>query len=352
MPFISKDNLEKLARELFIARGASLEEASTVAESLVLSNLKGHDSHGVMRIPFYLQRVKEGIIFAGKSLVVKNESTSTLTCDGEWGFGQVLCRELSDRLVEKAKETGVACGTIQNAAHSGRLGEYAERVSDQGMITIISVNNNGAGQRIAPVGGKRARLGTNPICIGMPGGESGPFILDIGTSVTAEGKVRVKKIAGEQCPEGWIIDGEGNSTTDPEKLYGDPPGTILPLGGNQAYKGFGLSFMIEMLCGALSGGLCAFENSPPPIGNCVFMIVISPEKLAGNQHLQQQVSILENYVRNTPLVDGVDQILLPGDPEKNTMKQRLETGIPIDDGNWSALCELAGELDVPVPQVD
>jgi LDH2 family malate/lactate/ureidoglycolate dehydrogenase len=351
MPLILKENLEQFATQLFQARGASEEEAFTVAESLVLSNLKGHDSHGVMRIPFYLQRVKEEIIFAGKSLVVENESSSALACDGGWGFGQVLCQNLCDRLIEKAQETGIACGTIRQAAHSGRLGEYAERAAEQNMVSIVSVNNNGSGQRVSPVGGKRPRLGTNPICLGMPGGESGPFILDIGTSVTAEGKVRVKKIAGEEVPEGWILDSDGNPTTDPDDLYADPPGTILPLGGNQAYKGFGLSFMIEMLCGALSGGLCAFENSPPPTGNSVFMVVISPGKLAGMQHLQEQVSILEEYVRKTPCMDGVEEILLPGDPERNTMKQRIEAGIPIDAGNWSALCELAGELDVPVPEI-
>src|SRR3569832_2672014 len=137
----------------------------------------------------------------------------------------------------------------------------------QKMAAIVCANTHGAAPRVAPVGGKRPRLGTNPLCIGMPGGKEGPFVMDFGTSATAEGKVRVKKIAGQPVPLGWILDPDGKPTTDPNQLYGDPPGTILPMGGDQAYKGFGLAFMIELLAGGLSGGPCAFPNPPAPVGN-------------------------------------------------------------------------------------
>ncbi|HAH48238.1 MAG TPA: dehydrogenase, partial [Planctomycetaceae bacterium] len=181
---------------------------------------------------------------------------------------------------------------------------------------IICANTHGSAPRVAPVGGKRPRLGTNPICIGMPGGAEGPFVLDFGTSATAEGKVRIKKIAGEQVPPGLILDPDGNPTTDPNMLYGNPPGTILPMGGDQAYKGFGLSFMVEMLCGALSGGQCAFPDPPPPQGNCVFVVVIDPGHLGGQNHLLNEITNLEKYVRSVPLKEGISEIFLPGDPEK------------------------------------
>jgi uncharacterized oxidoreductase len=185
----------------------------------------------------------------------------------------------------------------------------------------------------------------------MPGGKDGPFILDFGTSATAEGKVRVKRIAGQSVPSGWILDADGNPTTDPNTLYGNPPGTILPMGGDQAYKGFGLAFMIEMLAGGLSGGNCSHPGAPPPVGNDVLFLVLAPEQFAGGQRLQEQVAVLEPFVRSTPRRAGVEKITLPGDPERELLARRLAQGIPLDDGNWAELVKLAGSLDVAVPAV-
>ncbi len=351
MPILSRDALLDFSTLLLASGGATNEEAQIVARSLVEANLRGHDSHGVMRIPFYVKEVQNGRLKAGAKLSVITEMPSALVCDGGWGFGQVLSRDLTERLMDKASETGIACGTLKQSAHIGRLGEYAEMACDRQMTAIICANTHGSGQRVAPVGGKRPRLGTNPLCIGFPGGKEGPFLLDFGTSATAEGKVRIKRIAGQPVPAGWILDPDGNPTTDPNQLYGDPPGTILPMGGDQAYKGFGLSFMIEMLCGALSGGLCAFPDPPPPMGNCALFIIMDPAQLGGCDHLNRQVAGLEDYVRSVPLKDGVDSIMLPGDPERRAMKQRLEDGIPLDQGNWSALLDLAHSLDVEPPKV-
>ncbi len=349
MPILSKEALLEFATTLMAAGGANPEEAKIVSRSLVGANLRGHDSHGVMRIPFYLQAVEDRRVFSGAELTIEKETPSALVCNGNWGFGQVVSRDLTERLINIASETGIACGTLRQSAHIGRLGEYAEMAAEEKMTAIICANTHGSGQRVAPVGGKRGRLGTNPLCIGFPGGKDGPFVLDFGTSATAEGKVRVKRIAEEAVPEGWILDADGKPTTDPNKLYADPPGSILPMGGNQAYKGFGLSFMIEMLCGALSGGVCAFPDPPPPLGNCAFFVVIAPEQLAGMDHLTGQVSQLEEYVRSVPLKDGADEITLPGDPERRVMNQRTQEGIPIDEGNWNALLKLAKKLNVPPP---
>lgn len=349
MPRVSKEALQRFATELFVAGGAGPEESEIVADSLVQANLRGHDSHGVMRIAYYIGRMKAGKLAPGAQLTVEKETPAALVCDGNWGFGQPLSRQMIDRLTDKARTNGIALGTLRRASHIGRVGEYAERAAAQNMIAIICVNNQGAAQRVAPVGGIRPRLGTNPICIGMPGASEGPFVLDFGTSATAEGKVRVKKIAGEEIPLGWVLDPDGDPTTDPNQLYGDPPGTILPMGGDQAYKGFGLAFMIEMLAGGLSGGLCAEPHNPPAIGNCVMFIVIAPETLAGIGHLEAEVTKLEQYVRSVPLKDGVDRVTLPGDPERVTLKQRTAEGIPFDKGNWQALLDLAQELGVEPP---
>ena len=349
MPVVQKEDLLSFAVDLLHAGGATPEEARIVADSLVQANLRGHDSHGVMRIPFYLQNVKAGTLQPGAALRIERETPSALVCDGGWGFGQVLGRDLTRRLIAKASQTGIACGTLRQSAHIGRLGEYAEIAAESQMASIIVANTHGAAQRVAPVGGKRPRLGTNPLCMGMPGGHQGPFILDFGTSATAEGKVRVKKIAGQPVPMGWILDPEGRPTTDPNALYGDPPGSILPMGGEQAYKGFGLAYMIEMLCGGLSGGPCAHPNPPPPVGNEAVFIVIDPGQLAGVEHLLCQATQLEDYVRDVPRIDGAPDITLPGDPERRTLQQRSAEGIPLDDGNWSALLKLAGELEIAPP---
>lgn len=351
LPVLNESELTKFAAALFSSAGVTLTDADLVASSLVQSNLRGHDSHGVMRVPFYIGKVMDGTLNPHARLLVEKESASSLVCDGGWGFGQVLSQDLIRRLIAKCQSSAIACGTLRRACHIGRLGEYAEMAAASGLTAIVIANNHGAAQRVAPVGGKRPRLGTNPICIGVPGGADGPFIFDIGTSATAEGKVRVKKIAGQSVPFGWILDPEGKPTTDPNQLYGDPPGTILPLGGDQAYKGFGLAFMIEILAGGLSGGQCAFPSPPPPLGNCALFWVMNPEFFGGSTHLQQEAKQLEKFVREVPRIDGVTEVTLPGDPERRTLCQRRSNGIPLDDGNWKALVDLASKLNVAVPKV-
>ncbi len=352
MPVITASALTEWARTLLAAGGATAEEARTVASSLVQANLRGHDSHGVMRIPFYLDRLRRGVLRSGAKLQVLQETPAVLVCDGGWGFGQVLARDLMVRLIDKAAEVGVGCGTLRRSAHIGRLGEYAEMAAERKMVSLVCANTHGAAQRVAPIGGIRPRLGTNPLCIGVPGGHDGPFILDFGTSATAEGKVRVKRIAGEPVPPGWLLDAQGRPTTDPNTLYGDPPGTILPMGGTQGYKGFGLAFMIEMLAGALSGGACAHPDPPEPIGNCAFFLVLNPHRFAGWDHLRDEVAQLEEYVRSVPRAEGVERIVLPGDPERTACEQRRAGGIPLDEGNWNALCKLSEELGVSIPATE
>ncbi len=352
MPRFRAETLQRLAEELLTAGGVPRQNAQRVAASLVRANLCGYESHGVMRIPYYVEAIEAGRINPAARLEVVRETEAVLVADGGWGLGQVLCHELADRLAEKAKRVGVACGTLRRCGHIGRLGEYAEVQAERRLACILCVNNHGAAQRVAPVGGKRPRLGTNPLCIGVPGGREGPFILDFSTSVTAEGKVRVKRIAGESVPPGWLLDSEGRPTTDPNQLYADPPGSILPMGGAQAYKGFGLALMIEMLAGGLSGGRTAHPDPPPPLGNCVFFLVLDPEQFAGFEHLEKEVQQLETYVRTVPRIDGVEEIVLPGDPERRTARQRSQAGIELDEGNWRALVQLAERLGVELPTAE
>ncbi|HEY4310366.1 MAG TPA: Ldh family oxidoreductase [Pirellulales bacterium] len=348
MPNIATEKLTDFAAALLAAGGLGRDEAGLVARSLVGANLRGHDSHGVMRVPYYLDQVAKGELKPGAAMTVTREDAAYLMADGHWGFGQVLARELTDRLIAKARDGGVCIGTLIHSGHIGRLGEYCEQAAAAGMVSLVMVNTHGAARRVAPVGGTAPRLGTNPLAFGVPH-DGGPLVLDFGTSATAEGKVRVKKIAGQTCPDGWLLDSNGQPTNDPNTLYGEPPGTIRPMGGDQAYKGFGLALVIEVLAGALSGGVTIREKPANQLGNCVFIMVMSPDRLCGDDFFALEVGGLVEFVRSCPRVADVDEIQLPGDPERRMFAARTASGIPFDDGNWQALAKLAERLGVPCP---
>lgn len=348
MPTIPAAALTEFAFDLLSAGGVGREEARWVAESLVGANLRGHDSHGVMRIPYYLDTVAKREVVPGAEFQVLKDEPTLVVADGGWGFGQTQARRLMDRLIAKAKAAGTGVGTLIHCGHIGRLGEYCEQAAAAGLVSMIMVNTHGAARRVAPVGGKAPRLGTNPLAVGAPNGAA-PLVLDFGTSATAEGKVRVKKIAGQLCPDGWLLDSEGRPTNDPNTLYANPPGTILPMGGSQAYKGFGLGLMIEIFAGALSGGVTIREKPINQNGNCVFMLALDPEHLGGGGHFAAEVTQLVAFMRSCPRVAGVDEIQLPGDPERRVLAERSASGVPLDEGNWRQLAELAGKLGVKAP---
>ncbi|MFP6620398.1 MAG: Ldh family oxidoreductase [Pirellulaceae bacterium] len=348
MPHFTPEDLEHFSVSLLAAGGASAHESQVVGASLIDANIKGYDSHGLMRIPFYLDMLKSGDIVSGAELATINETSTMLAADANWGFGRVQCGALTEKLLDKAEQSGVAIGTLRHSSHIGRLGEYCEIAASRELVSIMMVNTHGAARRVAPPGGRAPRLGTNPIAMGVPSGDA-PLVLDFSTSVTAEGKVRMKSIAGETCPEGWLLDSDGNPTTDPNDLYTDPPGSILPMGGPQAYKGFGLSLMIDLFSGALSGGLCARETPITPKGNCVFMMAVNPAFLGGTEAFEREVTQLVDFVRNTPTAPGTAEILLPGDPERQTVARNQRDGLSVDDENWGKLWQLAETLGVEPP---
>jgi hydroxycarboxylate dehydrogenase B len=348
MPTFKPTVLELYATQLLQAGGTSAEEAKIVAASLVDANLKGYDSHGVMRVPYYVQAIKDGEVVPGAELTILDEGPSKVVADGNWGLGQVQAMRLIELLSAKARATGLGLGTMMHSGHIGRLGEYCEKTAARRLVSMLMVNSHGGAVRVAPPGGKAPRLSTNPLAIGVPLDDA-PLVLDFSTSATAEGKVRVKKIAGQPCPEGWLIDNEGRATCDPNTLYGNPPGAILPMGGAQAYKGFGLGLMIEILTGALSGGNCAKTVPYPKKGNCVFILLIDPARFGGADHFQSEVRQLADYVRSCPRVEGCEEIILPGDPERRLAERRMKEGIFLDDENWNALVKLGQTFGVTAP---
>lgn len=348
MPTFADDALTAFVTRLFTASGVPEADASIVATSLVGANLRGHDSHGVMRVPQYLDFLAEGHYRKGVDLKIEHETEAVVVADGQWGLGQVQAHRLLDLILPKAEALGLAAGAARDCGHIGRLGEYAERAAESGLILLATVNNNGSGARVAPPGGLEPRLGTNPLCAGVPTDDE-PIVLDFGTSVVAEGKVRVYHINNRPVPEGWLLDPSGRPTTDPSVIYGKPPGSILPMGGAQAYKGFGLSLVLDMLAGGLTGGRSSYAGAPPARGNNVVFLALDPARFAGRSSQVAESSKLADYVRSTPRAEGVDAVLLPGDPERLTLARRKAEGIPLEDAHWSKLAEVARRLGVAEP---
>ena len=190
MPTIRPLDLTTFAKSLLRAGGASEEEATITARSLVDANLKGYDSHGVMRLPYYVQAIKDGEVASGAELTILDEGPSRVVADANWGFGQVQAARLIKKLAAKAHSEGQAIGTMTHCGHIGRLGEYCEMTAAEGLVSMFMVNSHGAAVRVAPPGGKAPRLSTNPLAIGAPNGDE-PLVLDFSTSACAEGKVRV-----------------------------------------------------------------------------------------------------------------------------------------------------------------
>jgi len=349
MPTIPADQLRDITAAIFVGLGASEREAEVVSNHLVDANLMGHDSHGVFRIMQYTGFLRDGSIVPGAPIEVLNETPSSAVVDGKWGFGQIIARRATELAIEKARNCAVACVTARNCNHVGRVGEYPSLVAAQNMIGIASVNNHGAGLVMSVHGGTGRRLSPNPLSIAVPTGTGRPLVLDATSSVVALGKVHVKRSRGEQLPEGWIADKNGNPSTDPEDCYSG--GAVLPLGGSVGHKGFGMALLLDVLCGALSGAGCS-RGGDARIGNGLILIAIDIAKFVDYASFQKEVDALVDHVKSSPLAPGFDEILVPGEPEQRVVEQRLREGIYIGDAAWQEICAIGESVGVSMPRVD
>lgn len=341
MPTFSADHLTEVLEKIYRAKGSSPEEAAIVTRHQVMANLVGHDSHGVIQTARYVQAIDKGHIVPGAKYDIERESPTSAVINGNWGFGFSVTERAMRETIDKAKESGVAMATVRQQSHVGRLGGYATMAAEEGMIAMIMADSGLGPKSVAPFGGRTSRLGTNPICFAAPSGQSGPVLLDMATSAVAVGKIHIARSKGVQIPTGWILDKDGHATTDPNDYYDG--GTVLPLGGDQAHKGYGLSFIVEMFCGLLTG--LGFGLDPLGRHNDgIFMAVFDIARLHDEASFAHSVSDFIAYLKETPLAEGFDEILYPGEFEYRTGTKRRAEGIEIDDATWKSLTDLLAEL--------
>jgi hydroxycarboxylate dehydrogenase B len=334
--------LEDLCRRVFEAHHVPAPVAAVVARSLVLGNLKGHDSHGVIRVIDYVDWLARGWIEPAGELEVIRDDGPILVTDGHFGFGQYVGRQATELAIERTRSLGICVLTLRRSGHLGRLGEFAEMAAEAGQVHFSFTNTHGAGVLVAPHGGCERRLSANPLAAGapVPGEES--LIMDMATSTVAEGKMKVWRARGERVPPGLFVTASGETSTDPSAFYADPPGALLPMAG---HKGFALSVFAEVFAGALAGGSCSRPDERR-VANGWFALFVAPERFCGRGFYESEIARFRDWVKSSRRMEGVDAILMPGEPEAHTEAVRSRDGISIDEDTWSRIEAIARRCGV------
>jgi LDH2 family malate/lactate/ureidoglycolate dehydrogenase len=338
MPIVQAEKLMEIARALLQKAGASAEEAATIARYNIGANLVGHDSHGIILIPSYIDRIKVGHIVPGAPFDVKEQSPTTMVIDGNWGFGYVVTDRAMRMTIDKARQQNVAATTVYRQSHIGRLASYPLMAAREGMIAMITADSGRSAKAVAPFGGAQARLGTNPICFAIPSNLQGPLFFDMATSAAAAGKINVATARGEQVPTGWLIDKDGKPSTDPRVLR--QGGALLPLGGAEGYKGYGLATIVEIFSGLLTGLGFGVEPTGRHNDGC-FIAVFNVAAFRDLETFKREVTEFAQYLKATPPAEGFKEVLYPGEIEFQREQDRRKNGIPVEDATWNKLRDLA-----------
>jgi len=337
--------------------GADPDVASELARHLIGSNLAGHDSHGVIRVPQYVADTDQGHIVPSARPVVARESAVAALVDARRGFGQHSTMFALEWAMPRARQHGVAMVAVRHSTHIGRLGEYAERTAAEGLIGIVTVGAIGPGiGGVVPFGGRARFLGTNPWALSVPG-RARHLIFDAATSTLAEGKVRVARAAGKPLPPDAILDSAGRPSRDAEAFYAG--GALLPLGGALAgHKGYGLG-LASALLGALGmigdGEPTLVGAAPPETADArgriagVFLEVVDPAAFGDPARYADLVDEALNSAKRQPPADGVAEVLVPGEPEERARARRTREGIPLPAATWAELGKVATRFGVALP---
>ncbi len=344
MRALRADALQALVTRACQRMGASRDDAAHVAASLVTANLCGYASHGVFRLAQYHEWWKHGLLKPAAQPAIAEERGFATMVDGRLAFGQVVARFASHVALRKARAGGIAVVVAKNSNHVGRLADSVEFLKEGGLIGFAAVNDSGAGQCVVPWGGMDGRLATNPIAVGIPGGDGPGILFDFSTSAAASGKIRQLLLQGKETPEGWLVDPTGLPTRDPASLFREPHGFLLPAGG---HRGYALSLLVEVLAGILSGAGCVNANPGPEEMNGLFVLAVDPSWFLPLDTFRTHVDELTAYVKTSRPVAGVGPVHIPGERSRDEAARGQQTGITLDETSCARIASVLRDLGLP-----
>jgi len=328
--------------QLWRAAGSCEEEARLTADHLIGANLSGHDSHGLSVVPGYVRSLSSGELQLNQRISVTTDTGSLVVVDGNRGMGQSIAAQTMTLAIERAQRHGVAIVGLKNSHHIGRVGHWAEQAIAADMASV-HFTNVVSRPLVAPHGGMQARLGTNPLTVGLPRRNAEPILLDFATSAIAVGKIRVAYYKRVPAPEGVLLDSEGHPTTNPAVMYEEPLGALLSAAG---HKGYALGMVCDLLGSALFGGDTPLPQHLRKNGmyNNMLVIVFDPARFGALEHYETETEAFARYVRGSERRAGMDDILLPGDAERRYRAARA-AALPIDAGTVSLLDQAAETIN-------
>lgn len=320
------DELTGFAKAMFLSVGMSDADAALIAADLVKANLRGVDSHGISRIPMYLERLRKGLVNPRPHVKVTKVAGAVAHVDGDNGMGFIASDVAMNAACDLAAEMGIGMAGVHRSTHFGMGACYALRAIERGFISMIFTNSSPA---IAVWGGRTAFLGASPIAAGIPGGVHPPFVMDMAMTVIARGKIRLAQMKGEPIPEGLALDIDGNPTTDAAKAF---EGVCLPFGG---VKGSVLATLMDLMSGVFTGANFGgdvkslyFDHSEPQnVGHLFF--AIKPDLFMSLTDFGTRMDEFYTRIKDLPRAAGVAEIMLPGEPEQRREDQRRRDGIPV-----------------------
>ncbi|KAL3495804.1 Malate/L-lactate dehydrogenase [Aspergillus germanicus] len=334
---------EKFATALLVKAGLTEDDARSMAECLVLADIRGVDTHGLARLPQYLSRVSAGLVNARPNLQLTEKTPVVAHLDGDNGFGFVVATHGMAEAIKRAEIYGIGMVTVNHSNHFGMAATYVLQALEKNMISLVFTNS---AKQMPPFGGKETLLGISPFAAGAPAGTQIPYVLDMAPSVVAKGKIRRAARRGESIPLGWALDADGNPTTDAEVALN---GSMAPIGGP---KGSGIAILMDILSGVLTGA--AFggevgdqykEARPQNVGHC--FIALKPNVFFSVEEFKARMDTLVQRVHGVAPAPGFEEVLFPGEPEYRLGEQRRKDGIPFAEAEKVMFAEAAEKYGIP-----
>lgn len=342
---VHADDLTRFGTSVLAAHGVPDDHGKLLSDSLVVAELWGHSSHGMLRLPWYTERLRSGVMAAvtKSEIVVDNGAIAVL--DGHQGIGQVLTEQITQLGIQRARQHGISAVAVRNSNHFGTAAYFTRQAAEAGCVAILTTN---ASPAMPPWGGRSKQLGTNPWSIAAPAGKRGVAVMDIANTAVARGKIYLAAERGQDIPQFWAADSDGVPTTDPHKAI---DGLILPMAG---HKGYVISFMMDVLSGVLTGSQfgsnIAGPYDPSRVSGCGhLMITIDIKAMMPVAEFQERMEALIEEIKSAPTALGVDEIFFPGEIEDRNAQGNRASGISIADNTWQSLRKLGVETSTKLP---